>query len=183
MDEKDQKIQEMEQQLREMQREVDTLKQNASPHRHDNRKRLKPWKIILMAVGILVAIVVVLLVAVFALMNSDKQSPAMAEQMIRAIVEQDADGAYAMTYPGALEREEFDQGFAEMCAAWRTGGGGDTFVLKRTSWSMNASGGATQYTSGYEVTSGEARFAFKLIRVTKGDNTGIIGAQISQILP
>ena len=183
MDEKDQKIQEMEQRLEEMQREVDTLKQNASPYRYDNRKRLKPWKIILGVVGSLVILMAVVLIIVFALMNSDKHSPAMAEQMIQAIVDQDADGAYALTYPGALNREEFDQGFAEMCAAWRTGGGSDTFELKRNSWSMNASGGAAQYTSGYEITSGEARFAFKLIRVAKGDSTGITGAQISLILP
>ena len=183
MDEKDQKIQEMEQQLVEMQREVDALKQGAAPYRYDDRKRVKPWKIILTVVGILAAIVAVVLAVVFAMMNHDKESPAMAEEMLQAIVDQDADRAYALTYPGALEREEFDLGFAEMCAAWRAGGGGDTFELKRTSWSMNTSGGVTQYTSGYEVTSGEARFAFKLTRVKKGDGMGMISAQISQILP
>ncbi|MBD5117994.1 MAG: hypothetical protein HDT37_02620 [Clostridiales bacterium] len=183
MNEKDQKIQEMEQQIEEMQQTIDMLKQGATPYRHDSRKRLKPWKIILMVVGVIVAIVVVALAAVLALMNSDKESPAMAEQMIQAIVEQDADRAYALTYPGALEREEFDQGFSEMCAAWRIGGGGDAFELKRTSWSMNASGGATEYTSKYEITSGEARFSFQLTRVVKGDNRGMTGAQISQILP
>ena len=183
MDEKGQEIQEMEQRLEEMQREVDTLRQAPSPYRYDNRKRLKPWKIVLIAVGCIAALVAAVLAVVFTLMNSDKQSPAMAEQMMRAIVEQDADGAYALLYPGALDRETFDQGFGEMCAAWRAGGGGDAFELKRTSWSMNSSNGATQYTSGYEITSGEARFSFELTRVTRGDNGGITEAQISPILP
>ena len=177
------KIQEMEQRLEEMQREVDTLKQNASLYRYDNRKQLKPWKIILIAVGILAALGAVVLTVVFVMMNSDKQSPAMAEEMLQAIAEQDPDRAYALTYPDALKREDFDRGFAEMCAAWRTGGGGGTFELKRASWSMNTSGGVTEYTSEYEVTSGEARFTFQLARAVQGDNMGMTWAKIFSVLP
>ena len=183
MDEKDQKIQELEQRLEEMRREADTLKQNASPYRYDQRKGLRPWKVVLIAVGIFAVIIAVVLAVVFAMMNSDKQSPAMAEEMLRAIAAQDPDRAYALTYPGALEREEFDRGFAEMCAAWRTGGGGDTFELKRTGWSMNISGGVTEYTSQYEVTSGGARFTFRLARAVQGDNMGMTWARITSVLP
>lgn len=174
MDEREEKIREMERQLEGLQQEVDTLKR---------KKRLKPWKVILIVAGCIAALVAVVLAVVFGMMNSDKESPAMAEELLWAIVEQDADRAYALTCPGALEREEFDQGFGEMCAAWLAAGGGDTFELKRTSWSMKASGGVTQYEAGYEVASGGARFSFKLTRVEQGDNTGMIGAKISQILP
>ena len=183
MDEKDQKIKELEQRLEEMQREVDTLKQKTSPYRYENRKQLKPWKAVLIAVGIIAVFVTVVLAVAFALMNSDKQSPAMAEEMLRAIIAQDSDRAYALIYPGILDREEFDRGFAEMCAAWRTGGGGDTFELKRTGWSMNASGSVTQYTSQYKVTSGGARFTFQLVRAVQGDNMGVTWAHISEVRP
>ena len=183
MDEKDQKIEELEQRLEETQRELDAWKRNAAPNRYDNRKQLKPWKFVLIVVGVFAVFAAAVLAVVFALMNSDKQSPAMAEELLRAIIAQDSDRAYALIYPGKVDREEFDLGFAEMCAAWRTGGGGDTFELKRTGWSMNASGGVTQYTSQYEVTSGGARFTFRLTRAVKGDNAGMTGAQISAVLP
>lgn len=181
MDEKDQKIQELEQRLEETQRELDAWKLNAPPYRYDNRKQLKPWKFVLIVWGVFAVFAAAVLAVVFAVMNSDKQSPAMAEEMLRAIIAQDSDRAYALLYPGLLDREEFDQGFAEMCAAWRTGGGGDTFELKRTGWSMNASGGVTQYTSQYKVASGGARFTFKLVRAVQGDNMGVTWAHISAV--
>lgn len=183
MDEKDQKIKELEQRLEETQRELDAWKQNAVLYRYDNRKQLKPWKIVLIVVGLLAVFVAAVLAAVFALMNSDKESPAMAEELLQAIVDQDSDRAYALTYPGVLEREEFDRAFAEMCETWRAGGGGDTFALKRVGWSMNASGGVTQYTSRFEVASGRARFTFQLVRAVQGDNMGVTWAQISVIYP
>ena len=201
MDEKDQKIQEMEQKLEEMQREMDALKgrprqfqygegvskAGTGSFRYDQRPvpppKVRSLRIALVVTGslaALAAVVAVVLFLVFRLVNTGaKDSPAMAEQIIQAIVEEDADGAYALTYPGALDREGFDWGFAEMCAMWHAAGGGDTFELKRTSWSMNASGGITQYTSVYEVVSGEANFSFKLVRSSKGDSTWMTSAQIA----
>ena len=173
MDETDQQLQEMERRMEGLQQEVDTLKR---------KKRIKLWKLALIVAGVIAALVAVVLAVVFGMMNNDKKSPAMAEELLQAIMAQDADRAYALTCPGALEREQFDQGFAEMCAAWRTAGGGDTFELKRTRWAMNTSNGVTQYVSGYEVTSGGARFSFTLTRVEQGDKAGVIGAKISQIL-
>lgn len=199
MDEKDRKIRELEQKIKEMQREMDTLRREASqlPHgawpsrpgmetfRYDRRPapppKAQPLRIILIVAGSLTALVTavaVMLLLAFALMNTvDKESTALAEEMLQAIVDEDADWAYALTYPGTLKRDEFGPEFEEMCAIWRSGGG-DSFQLKRTSWSMNFSGGVTEYVSIYEVASGEARFTFTLTRLARGETTGIAGAQL-----
>lgn len=183
MDEKDRKIQGMERRLEEMQREVDTLKQGASPYQYDSgRKPLKPWKIILIVVGSLTALAALaaaLVLLGFTLMNeADKETTTMAEEMLQAIVDQDVDRAYALTYPDAVGRDEFEREFEKMCATWRAGGGGDSFQLKRTSWSMNSSGGVTEYTSVYEVASGGTWFTFQLTRMAHGETTGMTGAQL-----
>ncbi|MDE6281047.1 MAG: hypothetical protein K2M15_04550 [Oscillospiraceae bacterium] len=201
MDEKDQKIQEMERRLEEMQREMDALKygrsqfqQGAGPSMSGTGtfrygqwaapppKKARPLRIALIVVGsltVLAALVAALVFLVFTLMNKvDKETTAMAEEMLQAIVDQDTDRAYALTYPDALRRDEFEREFEKMCATWRAGGGTDSFQLKRTSWSMNSSGGVTEYTSVYEVASGETWFTFQLTRVAHGETMGITEAQL-----
>lgn len=202
MDEKNERIQELERQLEGLQQEVDTLKRGTPRSRYGTGPdqpgpggfryhqhpapppKVRLGRIALIVVGCLAALAAVVAVLIFlitTLMNTmDKETTAMAEELLQAVVEQDADRAYALMYPGAVERETFDQGFAEMCETWRTAGGSDTFELKRTSLSINSSNGVTQYESGYKVTSGGARFSFTLTRVEQGDSTGMVGAQISR---
>lgn len=200
MDKKDQKIQELERKLEEMQREVDALKygrsqfqQGTEPSmpgtgtfRYERRAapppKARPLRIALIVVGgltALAALAAALVFLAFTLMNKvDKETTAMAEEMLQAIVDQDTDRAYALTYPDALSRDEFEREFEKMCATWRAGGGGDSFQLKRTSWSMNSSGGVTEYTSVYEVASGETWFTFQLTRMAHGETMGITEARL-----
>ena len=129
----------------------------------------------------LAAVAAVLVFLLFTVMNTvEKETTAMAEVLLQAIVEQDADRAYALAYPGIASREKFDQDFAQMCAVWRDGGGGDVFTLRRTSYSMNSSGGVTHRISAYKVTSGQARFVLRLSRMALGETTGITAAQLGR---
>lgn len=198
MDEKDQKIQEMERELEGLRQEMDALKCGSSQFRYETEPsrpgsgtfrydqqpasppKAKSGRIALIIAGCLAALAVlvtVLVLGVFTLINRvDRESAAMAEEMLWAVEGQDVDRAFALVYPGALARNEFDQGFEEMCAIWRDGGGSGSFELKRTSWSMNSSGGVTEYKSVYEVFSGQARFTFELVREVHGETTGMTQA-------
>lgn len=201
MDERDQKIQELERQLEKVRQEVDTLKQAASfrdgpgrirpergTYRYDRRPapppKAKPGRIALIIVGCLAALAVLaaaLVFLTFAILNSaDKETTVLAEELIQAVVERDADRAYALVYPGTVSREEFDQGFAQLCAVWQEGGGGDAFALRRTSYSMNTSGGVTHCASVYRVSSGEARFFLEVKRKAIGETTGITKAWLNR---
>lgn len=199
MDERDQKIRKLERQLEQSRQEADALRHGAvrlpseadppgpEAFRYQQRPapppKAKPGRIALILLGsltALAALAALLVFLVFTFMNLiDKESTVLAEELLQAVVEQDADRAYALAYPGTVSREEFDQGFAQLCAVWRDGGGGDAFALRRTSYSMNSSGGVTHCVSVYRVTSGEARFFLQLSRTAIGETTGITGAQLS----
>lgn len=202
MDERDQKIQELERQLEETRREADALRRGAPQFccgeepdrpgpggfRYQQQPapppKARPGRVALIVVVCLAALAAVaaaMVFLIFTVMNTvDKETTAMAEELLQAVVEQDADRAYALIYPGTVSREEFDRGFARLCAMWRDGNGGDTFALRRTSYSSNSSGGVTHCTSVYKVTSGQARFVLQLSRMALGDTTGITEAQLGQ---
>lgn len=200
MEDKDRKIRKLERQLAEARREADSLRRENSrfrygadqpqpaseSYRYDQRTpppKIKPGRIALIIGGSLAALVLLaalLVLLIFTALNSvDSDTTAQAEALLQAVVDQDADRAFALTYPGILSREEFDVGFAELCEVWRDGNGGDTFELKRTSWSMDSSGGITQYTSVYRVSSGQARFVLELDRKTSGETAGITRAYLT----
>lgn len=202
MDEKDRKIRELERELAEARREADRLRPEESrfrytpdrvppvpgPYWYDQRPapppRAKPGRIALIIVGCLAVLAVVaaaLVFFAFTMLNSvDRETTALSEELLQAVAEQDGDRAYALFYPGALSREEFDQGFAELCAVWREGNGGGTFTLKRTSYSMNTRGGVTYCASVYRVSSGEARFFLEVDRKAMGETTGLVSARLSR---
>ena len=201
MEDKDWKIRKLERQLAEARREVDSLRRGedsrfryetgqprSAPgsYRYDQRTpapEVKSGRMALIIGGSIAAVVAVAALLVFlivTMLNSvDPDTTAQAEALLQAVVDQDGDRAYAMTYPGALSREEFDVGFAELCEVWRDGNGGNTFELKRTSWSANSSGGITRYTSVYRVSSGEARFVLELDRKASGETAGITRAYLT----
>lgn len=200
MDEKDQKIRDLERQIEGMRQEIDVLRRGgpqfqrgawpqgaqAFPYgqRPPARPKARPLRVVLIVVGSLTAIVVfaaALVFLMFTLLNeADKETTTMAEELLQAIVDQDEDRAYALIYPRTLPREEFEPIFAELCATWRDGGGGSAFTLKRTSWSMNSSGGISHCSSVYWVSSGEARFFLEVERKAAGETTGLTGAQLSR---
>ncbi len=195
MDEKDRKIRELERELAEARREAgryrytpDRVPPVPGPYRYDQRPapppRAKPGRIALIIVGCLAVLAVVaaaLVFFAFTMLNSvDRETTALSEELLQAVAEQDGERAYALFYPGALSREEFDQGFAELCAVWREGNGGGTFTLKRTSYSMNTRGGVTYCASVYRVSSGEARFFLEVDRKAMGETTGLVSARLSR---
>lgn len=200
MDERDQKIQELERQLEEARREADALRHGAvrlpgeanppgpGAFRYEQRPapppKVKPGRVVLILLGsltALAALAALLVFLVFTFMNLvDKETTVLAEELLQAVVEQDADRAYALTYPGTVSREGFDQGFAQLCAVWRDGSGGDAFTLRRTSYSMNSSGGVTHCASVYRVSSGEARFFLEVERKAIGETTGITEAWLNR---
>lgn len=202
MDERDRKIQELERQLEETRREADALRRGTPQFRYGEEParpgpggfryhqqpapppKARPGRVALIIVGCLAALAAMAAALMFLIFTVtdmvDKETTAMAEELLQAVVEQDADRAYALIYPGSVSREEFDQDFARMCAVWREGNGGDTFALRRTSYSMNSSGGLTHCTSVYRVTSGQARFVLQLSRMAFGETTGINMAQLGQ---
>ncbi len=195
MDEKDRKIRELERELAEARREAgryrytpDRVPPVPGPYRYDQRPapppRAKPGRIALIIVGCLAVLAVVaaaLVFFAFTMLNSvDRETTALSEELLQAVAEQDGERAYALFYPGALSREEFDQGFAELCAVWRDGNGGGTFTLKRTSYSMNTRGGVTYCASVYRVSSGEVRFFLEVDRKAVGETTGLVSARLSR---
>lgn len=169
MEEKDQRFQEMERQVEEMQARINQL---------EYRKKRKPWKVVLIILGSVAVLFAVLFGVLFAMIAGDKESPAMAEQVIQAMIDQDTDRAYALTFPGVISQESFAQGFESMCQVWTSQGGGETFQMRRTRWAMESSGGVTQYTTEYIVTSGRGQFQFTLVRMVQGDEAGMVSAQI-----
>ena len=169
MEEKSQKLEDMELQMEKMQQRIDEL---------EHRKKRKPWKIILIGLGVFVAVFVGLAVVLFAMMEMDKESPAMAEQVVQAIIDQDMDKAYDLVFPGAITQKEFAQGFEEMCQVWTSQGAGKTFELERKQWHLEAKDGMKKYTTGYIVTSGEAQLRFSLVRVVWDGQEGMTGAQL-----
>lgn len=201
MEDKDWKIRKLERQLAEARREADSLRRRedsrfqyradqprpaSGSYRYDPctpPPKANPGRGALIIVGSLVAVILVAVLLIFlivTILNSvDQDTTAQAEALLQTVVDQDADRAFALTYPDALSREEFDVGFAKLCEVWRDGNGGDTFELKRTSWSMNSSGGITQYASVYLVTSGKARFVLELDRKASGETTGITRAYLT----
>ena len=90
MEGQDQKLQEMERQLDEMKQKLDQL---------ERRKKRRPWKIILIVAGVILGVVAAAVIAAVALMSSDKESPALAQQFIQAVVDQDVQSAYELLYP------------------------------------------------------------------------------------
>ncbi len=188
MDERDQKIQELERQMEEMRQELDRLRLGAPQFRYGQPPapppKTRPLRVALIVAGglaALAALTAALVLLAFTLMNAaDGETTAMAEELLWAAADEDTDRAYALSYPGAMTRDEFDQEFAKLCATWRDGGGGDAFELKRTSWSMNSSGGVAEYASVYEVSSGSARFTLYLDRRAHGETTGITGMRLSR---
>ena len=192
MDEKDRKIRELERELAEARREAgryrytpDRVPPVPGPYRYDQRPapppRAKPGRIALIIVGCLAVLAVVAAALVFfAFTMLDRETTALSEELLQAVAEQDGERAYALFYPGALSREEFDQGFAELCAVWRDGNGGGTFTLKRTSYSMNTRGGVTYCASVYRVSSGEVRFFLEVDRKAVGETTGLVSARLSR---
>lgn len=200
MDERDEKIQKLERQLEEARQEADALRHGAvrlsgeanppgrGAFRYEQRPapppRVRPGRvalIIVVCLAALAAVAAALVFLLFTVMNTvDRETTAMAEELLQTVVEQDADRAYALIYPGTVSREKFDQGFAQLCAVWREGNGGDTFALRRTGYSMNSSGGVTHCTSVYKVTSGQARFVLQLSRMALGETTGITEARLGQ---
>lgn len=201
MEDKDWKIRKLERQLAEARREAESLRRGEDArfrygtgqprpapgsYRYDQRTpqpKVRPGRIALIIGGSLAAVFLVaallVLLIVTELNSVDPDTTAQAEALLQAVVNQDADRAFALTYPGTLSREEFDVGFAELCEVWRDGNGGDTFELKRTSWSANSSGGITRYTSVYRVSSGRARFVLELDRKASGETAGITRAYLT----
>ena len=149
MEEKSQKLEDMELQMEKMQQRIDEL---------EHRKKRKPWKIILIVLGVFVAV--------------------FAEQVVQAIIDQDMDKAYDLVFPGAITQKEFAQGFEEMCQVWTSQGAGKTFELERKQWHLEAKDGMKKYTTGYIVTSGEAQLRFSLVRVVWDGQEGMTGAQL-----
>ena len=170
MEGQDQKLQEMERQLDEMKQKLDQL---------ERRKKRKPWKIILIVAGVILGVVAAAVIAAVALMSSDKESPALAQQFIQAVVDQDVQSAYELLYPGAIDQEEFEAIFRSMCQAWTELGGGEDFAMDRTSWSMRSRNGATQYNTEYRVTSGQAQFYFSMSRVERDGRAGLTSVYIA----
>ena len=170
MEGQDQKLQEMERQLDEMKQKVEQL---------ERRKKCKPWKIILIVAGVILGVVAAAVIAAVALMSSDKESPALAQQFIQAVVDQDVQSAYELLYPGAIDQEEFEAIFRSMRQAWTELGGGEDFAMDRTSWSMRSRNGATQYNTEYRVTSGQAQFYFSMSRVERDGRAGLTSVYIA----
>ena len=168
-------LQENEQKIQEMEQKVTELEQKG--------KKKKGWKKVLIVIGVFMTIFAVMFAVVVGMMLADKDSPAMAEQVLRAIVDGDSDGAYELMYPGLLDRETFVSEFSSICKVWREQGGEDTFTMKRQGWGVERKNGISQYTVNYKVTSGNAVFDMELVRAVQGDTAGMLGVHISVRLP
>ena len=171
MEEKDIQKEELEQKLEENSQKLQEMEQKLAELEKKGKKR-KGWKTALIVVGVLLG-----------MMNADKESPAMAEKVLQAIVDGDGDAAYALMYPGLMEREDFVPEFDQICQVWEESGGGDTFSMKRQGWGVSRKNGVSQYTANYEVTSGNITFDMELVRAEQGDTAGMLGFHISLRLP
>jgi len=183
MEEEVLKQEEWKQTLEENERKLQEMEQKIADLEKKGKKKRKGWKTVLIVIGVILAIMAVITAVLFAMMNGDKESPAMAEQVVQAIIEGDGDAAYELMYPGLMERKEFQAGFVQLCQLWRESGGGDTFTLKRQGWALQWKNGVKQYTTNFEVTSGDAVFDFELVRAVQGDTAGMLGAHMNRRLP
>lgn len=183
MEEKDIQKEELEQKLEENSQKLQEMEQKLAELEKTGKKKRKGWKTALIMVGVIAAVIVALALVLLGMMNADKESPAMAEKVLQAIVDGDGDAAYELKYPGLLGREEFKAGFDQMSQLWRESGGGDTFTMKRQGWGFHRGNGVSQYTVRYEVTSGNAVFDLELVRAVQGDTSGMLSAHISLRLP
>ena len=143
------------------------------------QKQKKFWRTILIVLAAVVAVFAVVAAILFVMAERDKESPAMAQEFLQAVVQEDSGRAYALMYPGLQSEEDFAAGFEEICALWKTYGGGADFQLKRTGWHLEAERGVRQYTVEYEVTSGETLFRFRLLRAEQENLSGMVGANLS----
>lgn len=182
MEEKDIQKEELEQKLEENSQKLQEMEQKLAELEKKGKKR-KGWKTALIVVGAIVAVIVALTLVLLGMMNADKESPAMVEKVLQAIVDGDGDAAYELMYPGLIEREEFAEGFDQVCQVWKESGGGDTFSMKRQGWGVSRENGVSQYTVKYEVTSGNITFDMELVRAEQGDTAGMLGFHISRRLP
>lgn len=170
MEDKDQRIQELEQQLEQMQQKVALM---------EGRQKRNRRRTVLIAVGGAAVLIVAAVAAVFIMMSMDKESPTLAESMLQAIVDGDVDGAYALFYPNSLDREEFEAAFDQMRAYWFAQGGQDTFTVRRVRWSMNANPASSRYESEFLVRSGDAQFDVQMVRVVQGESAGAVSFHFS----
>lgn len=176
MEERELEKQELEQRLQELEQKLENIEKSG-------KKKRKSWKTVLIVIGVIVAIAVVFVAVIFGMMNADKRSPEMAQKVLQAVVDADGDAAYELMYPGLMEREEFIAGFEQVCQVWREQGGGNTFSSKRQGWALSWENGVSQYTSNYEVTSGNVTFDMELVRAEQGDTEGMLGFHLSLRLP
>lgn len=182
MEEKDIQKEELEQKLEENSQKLQEMEQKLAELEKKGKKR-KGWKTVLIVVGAIAAVIVASALVLLGMMNADKESPAMAEKVLQAIVDGDGDAAYALMYPGLMEREDFVPEFDQICQVWEESGGGDTFSMKRQGWGVSRKNGVSQYTANYEVTSGNITFDMELVRAEQGDTAGMLGFHISLHLP
>ena len=182
MEEKDIHQEELEQKLEENSQKLQEMEQKLAELEKKGKKR-KGWKTALIVVGVIAAVIVASALVLLGMMNADKESPAMAEKVLQAIVDGDGDAAYALMYPGLMEREDFVPEFDQICQVWEESGGGDTFSMKRRGWGVSRKNGVSQYTANYEVTSGNITFDMELVRAEQGDTAGMLGFHISLRLP
>ena len=178
MEEKDLTKEELEQKLAENDQRFQEMEQKLAELEKGGKKKGKGWKKLLLVIGVIVAIFAVMTIVLLGMMYADKESPAMAEKVLQAIVDGDGHAAYEWMYPGLMEREEFVTGFDQGCQVWDESGGGDTFSLKRRGWGVSRKNGVSQYTANYEVTSGNITFDMELVRAEQGDTAGMLGFHI-----
>lgn len=160
-------------QLRALEERVAELEQEK--HRAKRRRRRV---VVIVCVSVVVLFAAAVILALF-LAAQDKESPAIAEAMLQAMLEQDVESAYALLYPGAIDREECSAALGSMYAYWFEHGGGDTFTLKRVSWSMNTNPASSRYETEFLVRSGDASFDLHLVRVVQGESAGVVSFNFS----
>lgn len=178
LEEWDRQMAERERKLERLERDIEGPERGSGRPKGPERGKRKGRRIIVMIALAVLALCAVVFTVVFGLMAADRGSPAMAEEVIQAVIDQDVRSAYGLMYPGAVSRADFSSGFSDMCRVWTSQGGGDTFELRRTSWSMDSSNGFTKYTTRFTVISGGARFEFTLIRAEGDGGAGMVWAQL-----